>query len=474
MPLKEKEQLAELKENLNKTGCGFCAAKWTQVTIHLQVGETHSCHHPTTHKVPVQEVLRNPSALHNTKHKKKRRKEMLEGQRPAECDYCWNVEDNSSEFSDRIYKSNEPWSKPYIEEIRNLGWSADFNPKYVEVAWSNACNFKCSYCSPTYSTSWLKELKEHGPLPTTDGFNDINYLKEAGKIPFDPKEYNPYVEAFWKWWPDLYRDLHTFRMTGGEPLMAGDTWRVLDYIIDNPNPNRNLKLGINSNLGVSDNLVDKLIEKAKILEENGLVKELVIYTSCDTKGAHAEYPRTGLDYDKWLSNVHKILGSTRRVSMVCMSTFNLFSVPRYQEFLADMYDVKKKHNNPDRYWAPSMMVDSSYLRHPQSQAVQILPEHWADVVEEAADFADNLRMVNKAPEVEWEPQHIGFTDIEVSKIKRIADWMRAPKKQEEMDFFKANFYRYVNAHDERRGTNFLEVFPELSDFYFECEELAEQ
>ena len=87
--------------------------------------------------------------------------------------YCWNVEDNSSEFSDRIYKSNEPWSKPYIEEIRNLGWSADFNPKYVEVAWSNACNFKCSYCSPTYSTSWLKELKEHGPLPTTDGFNDI-------------------------------------------------------------------------------------------------------------------------------------------------------------------------------------------------------------------------------------------------------------------------------------------------------------
>ena len=30
---------------------------------------------------------------------------MLEGKRPVECDYCWNVEDNSNEFSDRTFKS---------------------------------------------------------------------------------------------------------------------------------------------------------------------------------------------------------------------------------------------------------------------------------------------------------------------------------------------------------------------------------
>ena len=113
--MEEKEVLANFKKTLNKTGCGFCLAKWTQVTIHLQTGETHSCHHPTPHKIPLTELKRNPSALHNTKFKKQKRKEMLEGKRPKECDYCWNVEDNSNEFSDRIYKSNEPWSKPYLE-----------------------------------------------------------------------------------------------------------------------------------------------------------------------------------------------------------------------------------------------------------------------------------------------------------------------------------------------------------------------
>lgn len=80
-------------------------------------------------------------------------------------------------------------------------------------------------------------------------------------MPIHHTEHNPYVEAFWKWWPDLYRDLHTFRITGGEPLLSKDTWKILDYIIEQPNPNKKLNLAINSNLGVPDNLVDKLIEK---------------------------------------------------------------------------------------------------------------------------------------------------------------------------------------------------------------------
>ena len=38
-------------------------------------------------------------------------------------------------------------------------------------------------------------------------------------MPIPHREYNPYVEAFWKWWPELYQDLHTFRITGGEPML---------------------------------------------------------------------------------------------------------------------------------------------------------------------------------------------------------------------------------------------------------------
>ena len=61
---------AKVRDQLNQKGCGFCLAKWTQVTMHLGVGLTHSCHHPVQHKIPLAELKRNPSALHNIRYKK--------------------------------------------------------------------------------------------------------------------------------------------------------------------------------------------------------------------------------------------------------------------------------------------------------------------------------------------------------------------------------------------------------------------
>ena len=163
----------ETKKQLDSVGKGMCLAKWTQVTLQLQTGHNHSCHHPRTHKINLKEIARNPSALHNTQYKKLRRREMLTGKRPEECDYCWNVEDNSDRFSDRTFKSQESWSKPHFDEIVNQDWREDFNPRYVEVAFSNACNFKCSYCAPAFSTTWMQEIEQHGAYPTTDKFNSL-------------------------------------------------------------------------------------------------------------------------------------------------------------------------------------------------------------------------------------------------------------------------------------------------------------
>ena len=66
----------------------------------------------------------------------------------------------------------------HYDEIVNSSWKDDFNPRYVEVSFSNACNFKCSYCSPQFSTKWMEEIQEHGAYPTTDKFNGIDYLIE--------------------------------------------------------------------------------------------------------------------------------------------------------------------------------------------------------------------------------------------------------------------------------------------------------
>ena len=293
----ENKNFVKVKEKLDKVGCGMCLAKWTQVTLHMQTGHNHSCHHPRTHKIDVKEIQRNPSALHNTRYKKQRRKEMLNGKRPSECDYCWNVEDNSDRFSDRVFKSQESWSLPHFDEIANSDWREDINPRYVEVAFSNACNFKCSYCAPAFSTQWQEEIENHGAYPTTDEFNSFKYNELEDKMPIPVRAENPYKKAFWKWWPDLYQDLHTFIITGGEPLLARDTFKVLDYILEHPNPNKNLQLAINSNLGGPVQLIDKFIDKIKRLEDEDRIKELIVFTSVESWGEQAEYIRHGLEFN---------------------------------------------------------------------------------------------------------------------------------------------------------------------------------
>ena len=455
-----------VKDKLDSIGCGMCLAKWTQVTLQLQSGHNHSCHHPGTHKISIDEIKRNPSALHNTRFKKLKRKEMLSGARPTECDYCWNIEDTSDRFSDRVFKSAESWSWPFYDEIVNADWRDDYNPKYVEVAFSNACNFKCSYCGPSFSSTWMEEINEFGGYPTTDNFNDVNWMIRENKMPIPHRDYNPYVEAFWKWWPDLYRDLHTFRITGGEPLLSKDTWGVLDYIISEPNPNRNLKIAINSNLGVPDVLIDQLIEKIKRIEDEGRVNEFILFTSADAWGSQAEYIRNGLEFNRFWDNINKILLNCPKIVITFMTTYNALSILSYDKLICEVHKLKDTYASPDRYWNSATFLDSSYLRHPLHQTVQILPEKFADNIIDQAKLATFLSTPS------FDSRLIGYADIEVQKIKRIYDWMVSPQDLVQQTKNRSNFYKYFREHDRRRGTNFVKTFPELEEFYNQCSQIT--
>jgi len=458
---------SKTKEELNNTGCGFCLAKWTQVTIHLQLGRTHSCHHPDTHPIPLVELNRNPSALHNTRFKKEKRKEMLEGQRPSECQYCWNVEDNSPQFSDRIFKSSEPWSYPHLETIKNLDWREDFNPRYVEVAFSNTCNFKCSYCGPSFSSQWVQEVERYGGYPTTGNFNNIEKMINEGRRPFRATDPNPYVDAFWKWWPELYRDLHTFRITGGEPLLSKDTWGVLDYIINEKNPNKELHLAINSNLGVPDNLIDKLIEKINRIEDEQRVKDFVIFTSVDGWGEQAEYGRHGLIFNKFWDNMNKILTKCPTVTIGIMSTYNALSIPSYDKLVKGVYDLKKEYASTQRAWTTPVSLDASYLRHPLHQTVQILPYDFASSVKNHSELAESMQEVFHVG-LNQNGVSYGYTDVEIQKMKRIYDWMISPQDNKQQMCNRLDFYLFFSEHDKRRGTNFVKTFPEYEDFFNFC------
>ena len=456
------EHFEKTKEKLDKVGKGFCLAKWTQVTLQLQTGHNHSCHHPVTHKISELEVAQNPSALHNTNYKKNRRREMMEGLRPKECDYCWNIEDNSNEFSDRIYKSTEPWSMQHFDEVLKTKGEKDINPKYVEVSFSNICNFKCSYCGPAFSSQWMDEIQQHGSYPTSTNFNNLDYLKSTDQMPIPHNKKNPYVDAFWKWWPDLYKDLHTFRITGGEPLLAKDTFDVLDFINSEPNPNRKLNLSINTNLNAPEKIFNEFREKITKLMDEERVNEFILFTSCDAHGEQANYIRHGFNYDLFMERINILLTENPKLTIIIMSTYNALSVPSYKGLIKDVYELKKKYHSAQRYYGSSVILDSSYLRWPPHQSVKILDKEWIDEVNSQAQLMDFYEQVRVGED------GYGFTDIEITKVKRIAEWMK--NHDDDSTFLKnrKDFFIFVRHHDMRRGTNFLEVFPEFDELYKKC------
>ena len=452
--------IKQFKQQLDAISPSFCVAKWKQVTLHLQTGHNHSCHHPTVHKIPLSEIAVNPAALHNTNYKKAQRKQMLEGVRPPECEYCWKVEDSHEDaISDRVWKSHDVWAQPHMQEVSQLPWDADVSPSYLEVSFSSVCNFKCSYCTPQVSSAWMDEVKQFGAYPTHDKFNDITWYESAGQMPIPHNQHKPYVDAFWEWWPSIYKELKHFRVTGGEPLLSKDTFRVLDYIIENPNPN--LDLSINSNMCVPEALLAKFIEKIKIICSEKKVRRFKIFTSADAHGAAAEYIRNGLDYELWKSNIQRVLDQVPECTFTIMSTYNLLSVASYMKFLKDVVEIKNKYGGPNGRLNP-LILDTPYLRYPSHQAIFLLPNNTAEFIQEQVDFMQQHMEDRNDPE----KINTGFAEWEVEKFKRILELM---KSKEEMGgrVLQAHkdFVAFVDEHDRRRGTDFKKTFPEYVTLY---------
>ena len=81
---------------------------------------------------------------------------------------------------------------------------------------------------------------------------------------------------------------------------------------------------------------------------------------------------------------------------------------------------------------------------------------------------DQVKLISYQSIPSFDSRNIGYSDIEVQKIKRIYDWMLSPQDTAEQMRNRYNFYQYFSNHDLRRGTNFVKTFPELEEFYNFC------
>jgi hypothetical protein len=141
---------------------------------------------------------------------------------------------------------------------------------------------------------------------------------------------------------------------------------------------------------------------------------------------------------------------------------NLLSIPNLDKLLNEILVLRDQYSETyQRIW-----FDTPLLRQPAWQSIEIAPKSLRNKLEgvklwmqSESETADDLLH--------------GFKDYEIQRIQRDIDWMNNSQlSRQEEQRRKADFFKFFNEHDNRRGTIFLAAFPELETFWDQCREAA--
>ena len=437
----------EIRDYINTFSPSFCLAKWYNATIWLGSGMTTSCHHPLPHAIDKKIIPINPAAIHNTPQKKLEREMMLKGEKPSGCEYCWKIEsmEEKDAISDRVYKT-VIYSDQDLDRAYKTNPIEDINLRTLEISFDRTCQFACSYCNPAFSSTWVRDINTNGPYINlvSDGRNHFTHAHDSAQL-YKFGEINPYVEAFFAWWEsDLHITLDELRITGGEPLMSGYTWQLLDWFKTNKGKSKT-RLAINSNLGTQVDVV-RLFDSVD--------QPIDIYTSNEATGLQAEYVRDGLVWDDWANKIELILNNYQHKlrGLHIMCTINALCLDSLVDFLECVVNWKLE------YGRDAVNISLNILRFPSFQSALVLPDELrTQYKDQLVQFMVTHKDHNYLHEHEW------------NQLQRLVDYLDVVKTPHSEAFdlpkLRNDFKQFYQQYDQRRNKNFIHTFPVLADWY---------
>jgi len=263
-----------------------CQSKWTWSTITLFDGTTNSCHR-VDHNTITPETFSN---FHNTPKKLADRQLMLNGQWPGGgCEYCKHIEDAGG-HSDRMLHLGIPNLVP--KELDVNPTAITVTPKILEVYFDNVCNMSCIYCKNIYSSKIDQENQRFGTFE--------KYGVKIQSINVKTDRFEELTNALWAWMELNAHELVRFQVLGGEPFYQAQFDRCLDFFETHPCPN--LEFNVISNIMVSSQRFQTIIQRIKKLVARRKVKRFDLTCSIDGFDAGQEYVRYGLKLEQWREN----------------------------------------------------------------------------------------------------------------------------------------------------------------------------
>ena len=369
---------------------------------------------------------------------KRIRRQVLNNERPKECEPCFSLEDQGVEsLRQRHIKDIIPESRinlyPNAVSTMRKDYTMPFEIPTIEIKLNNLCNLKCRMCNPTDSTSWndweeVEDFYKKENNFVVHSIKDLNLLQKPYLDKFDDTD---------NWWVSFEKLLPHFRrveFAGGEPLMDPQHYRILDMLAPYGDQIE-IKYATNlTMLGKSNRTVWQYWPK---------FKSVAVNVSIDGIGDSYEYVRGNASWAELVNNIKQVQtipNVSRIVGAVAVQVSNVFVLDKMIEyFLNDL----------------GIVFYTNMVQYPNVLSVQVLPD------ELKALAVTRLRAVRElVPEFKYVKENPILLNLTLGQIDGVINFITA-KNTTHLWQDCIEFNRKLDA---TRSQSFFDVTPEFKPY----------
>lgn len=233
--------------NTGPDNYNFCPAPWLSLYIEPS-GNVESCCVSKNQIGNVEQDASIKEIIFSEKNKIVQQ-DMLDNKVVEGCKWCYK---KTHSLQHRFFELFPDRKDPLYQQAGN------FELRYMDLRWSNVCNYACIYCGPSLSSTWADELKQTYRIERNTKNSMLDYVLE---------------------------NVHTIKelyLAGGEPLMMKENEIVLQALMEK---NPNCHICVNTNLSQIDN--NRIF---KLLTMNKNTQWLISVDDMEQRYEYLRYP----------------------------------------------------------------------------------------------------------------------------------------------------------------------------------------
>ena len=294
-----------------------CAFPWHMYSIDTGFGKWRSC--PRADYKPLNDLnFFNHSELID------QRQSLRNHIEHPTCINCWDAEKDGAKSYRQVLNMDYKHKSIALDTVRV--------PEILEIKFSNLCNLKCIFCSSNCSSLWETDQ----PIDP----------KSLGKFrgPEVAKKIVEFADTY-------YKDIKTFQLFGGEPVLHKEFDQIFDLILSKPIEQGKKTVSFSTNMYYSESHRTRFEDKIKAVLDNG--HQLYMRFSIDGMHAQGEYLRTGMNWNKFEDNLdsfmekfHNYPNLGKMKCNIALNITNLVYLDKIMHFIDDKgYTNVEPHYN---------------------------------------------------------------------------------------------------------------------------------